>query len=222
MTSSLSCRYRPREGRPGSWRGLSRRRRRRGGGRRQGGVRPVPPAGAHGQRTVREQVPSEHRPRPAAHRQEAGGDGPQVRRQGRRPRLHRQGQRPGPHRRLRALSRPLYQGPRPGPRRDWRAARSSSTTWPSAASRSLTKKSPYSIDENLWGRATNAACSKTPGSRRPRMPSSSYRRRGPRRAQTVIVSFEKGIPVSLDGVQWACRTDREDRCRRQRPRLRSD
>ena len=64
-----------------------------------------------------DKYPLRHGHRPAAHRQEAGRDGAQVRRHRRRPRLHRQGQRPGAHRHRRARPRPEPRDHRPGARR---------------------------------------------------------------------------------------------------------
>ena len=65
----------------------------------------------------------------------------------------------------------------------------------------LTKKSPYSVDENMWGRSNECGVLEDPGSRRRKTPSSSSSRSTTRRTmpQHVIVSFEKGKPVALDG-----------------------
>ena len=82
----------------------------------------------------------------------------------------------------------------PPGRRLGRAARSCSTTCAAHdIPVNLTKKSPYSIDENLWDAATNAACSKTPGWRRPRTPFSSSSRSPtrPTSPSIVVVSFER-------------------------------
>jgi argininosuccinate synthase len=66
---------------------------------------------------------------------------------------------------------------------------------------SLTKKSPYSIDENLWGRSNECGVLEDPWVAPPEdafqfvvSPSDA-----PDEPQHVIVSFEKGAPVALDG-----------------------
>ena len=66
---------------------------------------------------------------------------------------------------------------------------------------SLTKKSPYSIDENLWGRSNECGVLEDPWVAPPEdafqfvvSPSDA-----PNEPQHVIVTFEKGAPVALDG-----------------------
>ena len=66
---------------------------------------------------------------------------------------------------------------------------------------SLTKKSPYSIDENLWGRSNECGVLEDPWVA---PPADAYQctvdpKDAPDEPQTVIVSFEKGKPVALDG-----------------------
>jgi argininosuccinate synthase len=65
----------------------------------------------------------------------------------------------------------------------------------------LTKKSPYSIDENLWGRSNECGVLEDPWVA---PPADAYQftvdpKDAPNEPQTVIVSFEKGKPVALDG-----------------------
>jgi argininosuccinate synthase len=65
----------------------------------------------------------------------------------------------------------------------------------------LTKKNPYSIDENLWGRAIECGELEDPWTA---APSEAFQfttdaDKAPDEAQEVIVGFEAGIPVSLDG-----------------------
>ncbi|RPI30251.1 MAG: argininosuccinate synthase [Actinomycetota bacterium] len=65
----------------------------------------------------------------------------------------------------------------------------------------LTKKSPYSIDENLWGRSNECGVLEDPWVA---PPDDAFQfvidpRDAPDEAQHVIVSFEKGKPVALDG-----------------------
>ncbi len=65
----------------------------------------------------------------------------------------------------------------------------------------VTKKSPYSIDENLWGRSIEAGVLEDPWNEPPsdvylwtRDPSDT-----PANPHYVEIGFEKGIPMSLDG-----------------------
>ncbi|MEE4276648.1 MAG: argininosuccinate synthase [Thermoleophilia bacterium] len=65
----------------------------------------------------------------------------------------------------------------------------------------LTKKSPYSIDENLWGRSNECGVLEDPWVA---PPDDAFQfvidaKDAPDEAQHVIVSFEKGKPVALDG-----------------------
>jgi len=65
----------------------------------------------------------------------------------------------------------------------------------------LTKKSPYSIDENLWGRSNECGVLEDPWVA---PPADAFQfitdpRDAPDEPQHVIVSFEKGKPVALDG-----------------------
>jgi argininosuccinate synthase len=65
----------------------------------------------------------------------------------------------------------------------------------------LTKKSPYSIDENIWGRSNECGVLEDPWVA---PPADAFQfvvdaKDAPDEAQSVIVSFEKGKPVALDG-----------------------
>ena len=65
----------------------------------------------------------------------------------------------------------------------------------------LTKKSPYSIDENLWGRSNECGVLEDPWVE---PPADAFQfvvdpRDAPNEPQHVVVSFEKGKPVALDG-----------------------
>ncbi len=65
----------------------------------------------------------------------------------------------------------------------------------------LTKKSPYSIDENMWGRANECGVLEDPWAA---PPEDAFQfvasiADAPDEPQHVIVSFEKGKPVALDG-----------------------
>jgi argininosuccinate synthase len=67
---------------------------------------------------------------------------------------------------------------------------------------SVTKKSPYSIDENLWGRAIECGIIEDPWVS---PPLDAYALTAdvadaPSEPREVVVRFEQGIPVALDGV----------------------
>ena len=65
----------------------------------------------------------------------------------------------------------------------------------------LSKKSPYSIDENLWGRSNECGVLEDPWVAPPpdAFQFTTDPRDAPDEPQSVIVSFEKGRPVALDG-----------------------
>ena len=110
---------------------------------------------AAGERALPGRLPAGHGPGPAADRPAPGrGRAAGGRRRG-RPRLHRQGQRPGPLRRRRARPRPAPRGRSPRCASGWgcRASRRSSTRSARGIEIPITKASPYSIDQNLWGRS---------------------------------------------------------------------
>jgi argininosuccinate synthase len=65
----------------------------------------------------------------------------------------------------------------------------------------LTKKNPYSIDENLWGRAIECGELEDPWAA---VPDDAYQftvhpKDAPDEPVEVVVSFEAGLPVSIDG-----------------------
>ncbi len=67
---------------------------------------------------------------------------------------------------------------------------------------SVTKKSPYSIDENLWGRAIECGIIEDPWVS---PPLDAYALTAdvadaPTETREVVVRFEQGVPVALDGV----------------------
>ena len=66
----------------------------------------------------------------------------------------------------------------------------------------LTKKSPYSIDENLWGRSNECGVLEDPWVAPPEDAFQFVKSvaDAPDEPQHVVVSFEKGKPVALDGV----------------------
>ncbi len=64
-----------------------------------------------------------------------------------------------------------------------------------------TKDSPYSIDDNLWGRAIECGVLEDPWAEPPEdiytLTKSSYE--APAEGDVVVISFDKGIPCALDG-----------------------
>jgi argininosuccinate synthase len=68
---------------------------------------------------------------------------------------------------------------------------------------SLTKKSPYSIDENLWGRTNECGLLEDPWVAPPEdaFEVTVSPEAAPDEAQLVEVGFEHGVPVSLDGQE---------------------
>ena len=68
-----------------------------------------------------------------------------------------------------------------------------------------TKSSPYSIDDNLWGRAIECGVLENPWSEPPEdiytMTSSGYE--APAEGDVVVISFEGGVPCALDGEEMS-------------------
>lgn len=68
-----------------------------------------------------------------------------------------------------------------------------------------TKASPYSIDDNLWGRAIECGVLENPWSEPPEdiytMTRSGYE--APAEGDVVVISFEAGIPYALDGEKMS-------------------
>lgn len=92
-----------------------------------------------------------------------------------------------------------------GPAREWGMTRPELLDYLSARGIELplTKKNPYSIDENLWGRAIECGELEDPWAA---APSDAYAftanpEDAPDEAAEVVVGFESGIPVSVDGVR---------------------
>jgi len=67
---------------------------------------------------------------------------------------------------------------------------------------SVTKKSPYSIDENLWGRAIECGMMEDPWVAPPDDAYALTRNvaDAPTEPRDVVVRFECGVPIALDGV----------------------
>jgi argininosuccinate synthase len=67
----------------------------------------------------------------------------------------------------------------------------------------MTKKSPYSIDENAWGRTAECGILEDPWEA---PPEDVYERTvsiadAPNEPEEVVITFEDGLPVALDGVR---------------------
>lgn len=90
-----------------------------------------------------------------------------------------------------------------GPARDWNMTRPELLDY--LAERGidlpLTKKNPYSIDENLWGRAVECGELEDPWTAAPAEAyvSTVDPEDAPDEAMELVIGFEAGIPVSLDG-----------------------
>jgi argininosuccinate synthase len=66
-----------------------------------------------------------------------------------------------------------------------------------------TKKSPYSIDENLWGIAIECGALEDPEAA---PPDDAYQitvdpKYAPEKSVVITIGFEKGVPVTLDGIE---------------------
>ncbi len=66
---------------------------------------------------------------------------------------------------------------------------------------SASKEKLYSIDENMWGRAIECGVLENPWSRPPEAPFTITRtpKDAPGEPREIVVGFERGVPVSLDG-----------------------
>ncbi len=91
------------------------------------------------------------------------------------------------------------------PARDWGMSREELLDFCAARKLpvSLTKKSPYSIDENLWGRTNECGLLEDPWVAPPEdaFEVTVSPEAAPDKAQLVEVGFERGVPVSLDGKE---------------------
>ena len=69
----------------------------------------------------------------------------------------------------------------------------------------VTKKSPYSVDMNLWGRSIEAGVLEDPWGAPPRdvFQWTVDPDEAPERAKELIIGFREGIPVTLDGAEAA-------------------
>jgi argininosuccinate synthase len=170
--------------------------------RREGRIRDrLPHAGAQGQRAVSEALPARLGPQPAVDRAAPRARRARARRGQRRARLHGQGQRPGAFRgggrsaRPRAHEHRADPGPRAHPRQGDRLREEHGLPIKQS------KKNPYSIDKNVWGRAVETGFLEDPWNapiedlyEYTADPSAD----GP--ADEVTVTFAHGVPTALNGV----------------------
>lgn len=66
----------------------------------------------------------------------------------------------------------------------------------------VTPKSPYSIDENLWGRSIEGGVLEDPDRPAPEevFDWTGHPDRWPARPEELVVSFERGVPIAIDGA----------------------
>ena len=156
-------------------------------------------AGPAGQRQVRGQVPAGVGAVAPGDRQAPGGRGPPARRHAGGPRLHRQGQRPGPLR-GRAPGRSPPTSSVLAPARVWGLTREDCIEYAAKwdIPLTVTKEKLYSIDENLWGKAIECGVIEDPWNR---PPEDVYTMTVPTATEPteIVIGFESGVPVSLDG-----------------------
>ncbi|MBI9070148.1 MAG: argininosuccinate synthase [Melioribacteraceae bacterium] len=67
----------------------------------------------------------------------------------------------------------------------------------------ISKESPYSIDENLWGIATECGVLEDPKAAPPEgaFQITENPKNAPEQSTTVSISFEKGIPTAVNGIE---------------------
>jgi argininosuccinate synthase len=90
------------------------------------------------------------------------------------------------------------------PIRDWGLTRDAAIDWANERGIPIpikTKKSPYSIDENSWGRTAECGILEDPWAA---PPEDVYERTvsvadAPDEAEEIVIRFESGLPVALDG-----------------------
>ena len=128
-------------------------------------------AGDQDERALRGQVPARLRALAPGDRRGGRGDRARARRRGRRARLHRQGQRPAPLRARLQGELPGREGDRAAARPHLDARRGDRVRARARASRSsVTQASPFSIDENLFGRSIEAGVLEDPWDAPPEEP----------------------------------------------------
>ncbi|MBI3521755.1 MAG: argininosuccinate synthase [Chloroflexi bacterium] len=67
----------------------------------------------------------------------------------------------------------------------------------------VTKKSPYSVDENLWGRSVEAGILEDPWAAPPRdvFQWTVDPDEAPAKAREIVIAFNEGVPIALDGEE---------------------
>ena len=185
-------------------RALVGRRHRGAGGRRPRGVRrAVRRQRAQGERAVRRQVPARVVAVASGDRPPSRRGRPRVQRRRGRARLHRQGQRSGAVR-----GEPAHVGA--GPR--GAGAGAGVGIHPEGLDRvrrafrypdhRVTEAKPYSVDENIMGRAVECGAIEDPWNA---PPDDIYERTravadAPTEPTELVIGFDRGAPVTLDGV----------------------
>ena len=130
-----------------------------------------------------------------------GPGGPRVRRQRGRARLHRQGQRPGAVRGGPGQPGPGGERARPGPRlRHDQGQGDRVRGGEGPADRRHVRASPYSIDQNLWGRAVETGHLEDIW-KAPHDDVYDYTSDPavPREPDELVLTFTDGVPVAIDG-----------------------
>jgi argininosuccinate synthase len=93
------------------------------------------------------------------------------------------------------------------PAREWVYTREEGIKWAEERGIPLpiTKKSPYSVDENLWGRSAESGVLEDANEEPPEdcYGWSVSADKAPDKAQYVTVTFRQGLPVALDGSKMA-------------------
>jgi len=64
----------------------------------------------------------------------------------------------------------------------------------------VTKKSPYSVDENLWGRTVECGILEDPWVAPPEDVYELTKGPVPTEPREIVIGFEEGVPTALDGV----------------------
>ena len=64
----------------------------------------------------------------------------------------------------------------------------------------VTKKSPYSVDENLWGRTVECGILEDPWVAPPEDVYELTKGPAPAEPREIVISFEQGVPTALDGA----------------------
>ena len=156
-----------------------------------------------GQRDLRPRLSAVHGARPAADRQARRRVRAAVRLRHDRPRLHRQGQRPGPDRGDDRDARARAQGDR-ARCATWQMGRDEEVAYAREHGipvKGGTEIAPYSIDDNLWGRSSEGSWIEdlAVAPQDDVFQLVTRPEEAPDEAETIVIGFERGLPVGLDG-----------------------